>query len=41
MTPSGAPMTREAVREATGAQNIVQEGTGVGYQELGKNNTIG
>ena len=41
VVPSGAPMTREAVREATGVQNIAQEGTGVGYQELGKNNTIG
>ena len=41
VTPSGAPATREQVREATGAQNIQQTGTGVGYQIIGRNNTIG
>ena len=39
--PSGAPMTREQVREATGIQNVQQIGTGIGYQIIGQNNTIG
>ena len=41
VTPSGAPMTREQVREATGKQNIQEAGTGVGYQVVGQNNQIG
>ena len=40
VTPSGAPMTREQVREATGKQNIQEVGTGVGYTRIGINNTI-
>jgi len=39
-TPSGVPMSREKVRENTGVQNI-KEGTGLGYQQIGINNTIG
>ena len=31
---------REQVREATGAQNIQQAGTGIGYQQIGNDNTI-
>ena len=41
VTPSGAPMTREQVREATGKQNIQEAETGVGYQVIGQNNQIG
>ena len=41
VTPSGAPATREQVREATGAQNIQQIGTGIGYTQIGINNQIG
>jgi hypothetical protein len=40
LIPTGAPKTREEVREATGKQNIQQSGTGIGYQEIGKDNTI-
>ena len=39
--PSGAPIAREQVREATGAQNIQQIGTGIGYTQIGINNQIG
>jgi hypothetical protein len=35
------PKSREQIRKESGHQNIKQEGTGIGYQELGKNNTIG
>ena len=38
--PSGAPMTREEIREGRGAQNIQQAGTGIGYQQIGNDNTI-
>ena len=34
------PKTREQIRKELGHQNIQQAGTGIGYQELGKNNTI-
>ena len=37
---SGAPMTREEVRASRGAQNIQQAGTGIGYQQIGNDNTI-
>ena len=37
---SGAPMTREEVRASRGAQNIQQVGTGIGYQQIGNDNTI-
>tara|TARA_R110000796_G_scaffold142482_1_gene259024 strand:+ start:1690 stop:2697 length:1008 start_codon:yes stop_codon:yes gene_type:complete len=40
VTPSGAPLTREQVREATGVQNIQQTGTGTGYTQIGSTNTI-
>ena len=40
VVPTGAPKTREEVREATGKQNIQQSGTGIGYQEIGDDNTI-
>ena len=40
VVPSGAPLTREQVRESTGKQNIKQLGTGVGYTQIGINNTI-
>ena len=40
ITPSGAPITREQVREAAGAQNIQQAGTGIGYQTIGIDNEI-
>jgi len=35
------PKTRDEIREATGAQNIQQIGTGIGYQIIGENNQIG
>tara|TARA_R110002167_G_scaffold93571_3_gene250672 strand:+ start:177 stop:1187 length:1011 start_codon:yes stop_codon:yes gene_type:complete len=38
--PTGIPMTREQVREATGKQVIKQTGTGTGYTKVGSNNTI-
>ena len=38
--PSGKPLDREAVRKTAGAQNIKQEGKGIGYDKLGKNNTV-
>ena len=41
VVPSGAPMTREQVREATGKQNIQEAGTGIGYTQIGINNQIG
>ena len=41
VTPTGIPQTREQVRAATGAQNIQQKITGVGYQTIGQNNQIG
>ena len=37
---SEAPMTREEVRTSRGAQNIQQAGTGIGYQQIGNDNTI-
>ena len=37
---SGAPMIREEVRTSRGAQNIQQAGTGIGYQQIGNDNTI-
>jgi len=40
VTPSGVPITREQVREATGVQNIQQTGTGTGYTQIGSTNTI-
>ena len=40
VVPTGAPKTREEVREATGKQNIQQSGTGIGYQQIGEDNTI-
>ena len=40
VTPSGAPITREQVRGATGVQNIQQTGTGTGYTQIGSTNTI-
>ena len=40
VTPTGIPQTREQVRAATGAQNIQQSGTGIGYTKIGSNNTI-
>ena len=40
VTPSGAPITREQVREAAGSQNIQQAGTGIGYQTIGIDNII-
>ena len=39
-TPSGAPISREEVRASRGAQNIQQVGTGIGYQQIGNDNTI-
>jgi hypothetical protein len=33
-------MTREEVRASRGAQNIQQAGTGIGYQQIGNDNTI-
>ena len=39
--PSVSTMTREQVRAATGAQNIQQAGTGLGYTQIGINNQIG
>ena len=33
--------TRDEIREATGAQNVQQIGTGIGYQIIGENNQIG
>jgi hypothetical protein len=38
--PTGAPKTREEVREATGKQNIQEQVEGVGYTQIGYNNTI-
>ena len=38
--PSGAPMSREEVRTSRGVQNIQQAGTGIGYQQIGNDNTI-
>ena len=35
------PKTRDEIRETTGAQNIQQIGTGIGYQIIGENNQIG
>ena len=32
--------TREQVREETGFQNIQQEGTGIGYQQIGNSNQV-
>ena len=40
VSPTGAPMTRREVREATGKQNIQPAGAGVGYTKIGINNTI-
>jgi hypothetical protein len=40
IVPTGAPMTREEVRASTGKQNIQQAGTGIGYQQVGDDNTI-
>jgi hypothetical protein len=40
VTPSGAPITREQVRGATGVQNIQQTGTGTGYTQIGSTNII-
>ena len=40
VVPTGVSMTREQVRAATGAQNIQQIGTGVGYTQIGINNQI-
>jgi hypothetical protein len=39
--PSGAPSTREEVRKSAGKMNIQNDTTGVGYQSIGNNNTIG
>mgnify|MGYP003646128033 FL=1 len=38
--PSGAPITREQVRNATGHQNI-ENPSGVGYETVGENNKVG
>ena len=38
--PSGTSLTREEVRTSRGAQNIQQAGTGIGYQQIGNDNTI-
>ena len=35
------PKTRDEIRKTTGAQNIQQIGTGIGYQIIGENNQIG
>jgi len=40
LVSSGAPLTREQVRASRGAQNIQQAGTGIGYQQIGNDNTI-
>ena len=40
VVPSGAPITRENVRETRGQQNIQEETQGVGYQTVGINNII-
>ena len=40
VVPSGAPVTREQVREKAGKQNIQQERRGIGYQTIGTDNKI-
>ena len=39
-SPTGVSKTREQTRKSTGKQNIQQAGTGIGYQQIGNDNTI-
>ena len=39
-SPTGISKTREQTRKSTGKQNIQQAGTGIGYQQIGNDNTI-
>jgi len=40
VVPTGAPMSREETRAATGTQNIQQAGTGIGYDIIEQDNII-